>query len=336
MTNYVLGAHRFAEQSFIQPQDPTVWRQQSDWTTYFVIFPVLGVRSGAELLLSWVIVLTGLNGVLVYMTLLVALHVSLILAATALISTSHRYARFLAAVLLSSSAMLALGVAFQLLAQVLGLLLLTLGSVLCLAPMYRLSRLDLLKFVALAGITMGTLGLTYPEVFPFFGIAFLLYHAFAANEVRRFLFPALVTVLAVAIIAYFLIAPDAWHLITFLFRQAQVSQAEMALPKLFPYFLVPSGLAALWGLSPFVPVDSALLIVAIVVGAGLSVLAVAIAFRQLKNREAAASLAVTMMALVPFLFLAESGFGLLKLAMFAQPFILPTMAIAACRLLRAN
>jgi len=129
MSNYVLLAHRLAEQAYIQAPDPTVWRQQSDWVAYSVVYTAIGSRSGAELLLAWLIVLTGWNGVIVYMPLLIALHVALITTATALISTPHRYARLLAAVLLSSSATLTLGIVFQLLAQVLGLLLLALGSV---------------------------------------------------------------------------------------------------------------------------------------------------------------------------------------------------------------
>src|SRR5262245_26160727 len=32
MTNYALQAHRLAEQSYVQAQDPMVWRQQSDWS----------------------------------------------------------------------------------------------------------------------------------------------------------------------------------------------------------------------------------------------------------------------------------------------------------------
>src|SRR5260370_33564555 len=77
-------------------------------------------------------------GLMVSMPLLVALHVALIAATTALIGVPHRYARLLAAVLMSSPAILTLGVVLQLVAQVLGLILLALSCVLCLSPFYRL------------------------------------------------------------------------------------------------------------------------------------------------------------------------------------------------------
>ena len=337
MSNYVLLAHRLAEQAYIQAPDPTVWRQQSDWVAYSVVYTAIGSRSGAELLLAWLIVLTGWNGAIVYMPLLIALHVALITAATALISTPHRYARLLAAVLLSSSATLTLGIVFQLLAQVLGLLLLALGSVLCLAPIYRLSWRAFSKFVPLAAITMATLMLTYPEVLPFFGIAFLLYHGFAANEFRRFLRPALVTIPAIAILGSLLITPDAIGYFTFLVGQARSSQANMALPELFPYFLVPQGLAALWGF-PIVgaQLHVAVIVVGIIVGAGLGIAAIASTVWLIRRREPEAALAAVMIALAPFLFFANSGFGLLKLAMFAQPFLLSTLVVALCRLFRVT
>src|SRR4029079_6281176 len=115
-----------------------------------------------------------------------------------------------------------------------------------------------------------------PEALPFFGIAFLLYHGLATNEFRRFLRPALVMVPAIAIIGSLLIAPDAMGFFTFLVGQARASLGQMTLPELFPYFLVPSGLSALWGF-PLVGarLHEAIVVVGIVIGAGLSVAAIA-------------------------------------------------------------
>src|SRR5262245_7824619 len=127
MTNYVLSAHRFVDQSFVRLPDPDAWLRQSDWAAYFLTYPAFGIRCATDLLLAWVIVLTGEPGAMVYMSLMVALHVTLILTATALISTPHRIARILAAALMSAAAMMSLGVVLQLFGQILGLLLLCLG-----------------------------------------------------------------------------------------------------------------------------------------------------------------------------------------------------------------
>jgi hypothetical protein len=336
MTNYVLDAHRLVDQAYIQSPDPAVWRNQSDWAAYYVTFPILGFRPGAQLLLAWAITITGMNGLMVYMPLLVALHVALIAVATALIGVPHRYARLLAAILMSSSAMLTLGVVLQLVAQVLGLILLALSCILCLSPFYRLNRRVLWRFIALAAVVMTTFVLSYPEMLGFFGLAFLIYHGLAAIDIRRFVVPASKAIIAIAVIASVPIAADAFSLVTFLLQQIQVGGTTMRLPELFPYFLIPSGLGAMWGLNEYVAGESVWLSASIVCGAVLGVLAVASTCWLSWRREPAAAVGVVMIAVAPVLFLTDNGFGALKLAMYVQPFLLSTMALATCLTLRGS
>ena len=336
MTNYVLDAHRLVDQAYIQNPDIEVWRNQSDRTAYYVLYPVFDIRSGAQLLLAWVITLTGMNGLMVYMALLVALHVTLIGAATALIRVPHRHARRLTAILLSSSAMLTLGVMLQLIAQVLGLIFLALGCILCLGPFYRLGKWALSRFIMLAALVMAAFALNYPEMLGFFGLAFLIHHGLAAADIRNFQLPAFVAVVAIAIIASVLITPDALGLAAFTLRQVQVAGTRMRHTDLFPYFLVPSGLAALWGLSPYIVGESLRLTASIVGGSVLSIMAIASTCWLSWRGEPAAAVVAVMIAVAPTLFLTDNGFGALKLAMYAQPFLLPTMVLATCLALRGS
>ena len=336
MTNYVLSAHRLVDQPFVRVPDADVWLRQSDWAAYFVSFSAFGVRCATDLLLAWVIVLTGEHGAMVYMSLMVALHVALILAATALISTPHRYARILAAALMSAAAMISLGVVLQLVGQILGLLLLCLACVLYLGPFYRLGRNALVRFAVLASVVVAVLVLSYPEVLPFLALAFIAYHCIGARNVRPFVGRGVLALLAIGGVAIVLILPDVGALLAFMFSQAQGSQGSGLHAELFPYFLVPSGLASLWGFNVYYSVGSALLPLGILCGVALTIFALIGAIWLAWREEPGATVTVVMGALGIFLFNESSGFGTFKLVMYVQPFLLTTTVLSFCLLLRTS
>lgn len=334
LTNYVLGAHRLVNEGYIQDPDPGVWADQSDWSIYYGEFTAAGIRSGSELLLAWAIALTGRNGLEIYMPLLVALDITLIFAATALVGTPYRFARLLSAVLLATAAMLTLGVTFQLIAQILGLILLVLACTLGLSPFYRLQKRALVGFVIFLAIVMASLILTYPEVVPFFGVAFLIYHGMRYREIVEYGGRVLLSIAAVGIVASGLIAPDVLGLTTFFLYQLKASGSAQAFPELFPYFLMPSGLAALWGLYSFSSgIGGAAMTVATIFGFTLSSFAVVASAWLVWRAEPAAVVLLVMFAVGLVLFFGDAGFGTLKLAMYAQPFMLPVTVLAICRLL---
>lgn len=333
MPNYVFDAHRLVDQAFVQQQDPEVWVQQSDWSAYYNVDAI--VRMGAQLLLAWTIVLTGKSGILIYMPLLVSLHVGLLAAATALIPRPRRYDRVTAALLLSCSAMLTLGVVLQLIAQVLGLLLLSLSCVLCLSPFYRLERNAFARFAALAGVVIAAFVLSYPEMLPFFGLAFLIHHGPGILENRRFLGRVLVGVVTIAVFALALIALEALRLTNYLYGQIS-SGVFNGLPDLFPYFLAPAGLAALWGLAPYTATGEAPMAAAIAVAAVLSVITIAAILWLVWRREPAAAVTLVMIVLAVPLIVVSSGFGVFKLAMYIQPFLLLTLILGLSFMLRVN
>lgn len=329
-TNYVLDAERLADSGYLQPSDPDVWQRQSDWATYFIIFAAVGARTGAELLLSATMTVIGKTAVETYMPLIVAMHVSVVTAAAGLINAPGRYARVAAAAALSLAAMLALGVVLQLLAQVLGLALLALACALCLTRFWRLGRRALRRWIALAAMVFAAFVLSYPEAVPFFAAAFVLHHVLD-SQLRRHARALVVPVTAVAIVAGALIAPDLVGLAGYLINQFRFSTGILQHARLFPYFLVPSGLAALFGLVSYSPHDFFGLPGAVAVGVLLAVGCAAATVWQVWRREPPAAVVAVMMVLGWILFARNVGFGLFKLAMYAQPFLIPTVAVSVCR-----
>ncbi|MEI9987042.1 MAG: hypothetical protein WDN69_30110 [Aliidongia sp.] len=200
---------------------------------------------------AWAVAVVGRDETAIYMPLIVSWHVAALAAAAALVGTAHRFARLLGAFLLTVSALSTLGVTSQLLGQELGLTCLSLAAVLLLSPFYRLARPALTRFVVLTGFVMAGFLLSYPEMLPFLGLGFLIYHGVQLRELRRYWRPALAGAFAIGGLAAAATAPDVWALVKFLFDQAAASNSKMLYPELFPYFLIPSGLSALWGLSPF-------------------------------------------------------------------------------------
>jgi len=335
MTNYVLDAQRFVDQPFIRVPDPDVWLRQSDWSVYYVVFPAFGIRSASDLLLAWVIALTREDGAMIYMSLMVALHVSLILAATALISTPYRFARLLAAAVMSASAMMSLGVVVQLFGQILGLLLLCLGCTLYLSPFYRLARGALIRFALLASAVLAVLILSYPEVLPFLALAFIVHHCIGVRDIGPFVVRGFFSLLAIGGITVALTVPDAAALLAFMFNQVLVSAGAMRrYDVVFPYFLIPAGWAKLWGFSVYYGVGGAVLSLGILCGAFLTVFTLISAIWLAWRREVAAVVTLVMVGLGVVLLMEGSGFGTFKLAMYMQPFLLTTAVLSSYLYLR--
>src|SRR5262245_1779932 len=336
MTNYVRAALRLLDQPIIRVPDPACWLRKGDWAAYCVPFPVFAGPSASDLLLAWVITLTREDGAMVYMSLMVALHVSLILAATALIFTPYHFARLSAATVMSASAMLSLGVVVQLFGQILGLLLLCLGCVLYLSPFYRLARRALIRFAMLASAALAVLVLSYPEVLSFLALAFIIYHCVGVSDIRPFV-SGFLSLLAIGGGAIALIAPDVLTLLSFMFHQMQTAAgARRNVDVIFPYFLVPAGWAKLWGFGIYYGVGGALLSLEILCGAFLTIFTLLSAIWLAWRKELAAIVTLVMAGLGVVLLTEGSGFGTFKLAMYMQPFLLTTAVLSSCLLLRTS
>jgi hypothetical protein len=334
--NYILDTDRLARQPFIGSPDSDSWLSQSDWGSYYVTYPLRGVRTGTDLLFAWVVSLFGYDEPSLFMPLIVAFHVAALAAAIALVGTAYRFARLLSGAMLAVTALASAGVELQLLGQELGLVFLTLASTLLLSPFYRLSRVARARFVILTSLVMAAFFISYPEMLPFFGVGFLIYHGAGVRELSRYWRRYLSILVPIAILSYTLIAPDVLPAINFLLSQVHLSQSQMLFPELFPYLLIPSGIGALWGLNSYIPGGVALLGRDVAIGIGLTLSgATAIgALWMVWRREACAALVVVMALVAVMLAMGNSGFGMFKLAMYAQPFLMTTMVLSLCRALK--
>jgi hypothetical protein len=334
--NYILDTDRLVRQPFIGSPDRDSWLNQSDWGSYYVTYPLRGVRTGSDLLFAWLTSLFGYDEPALFMPLIVTFHVAALAAATALVGTAYRFARLLSGAMLAVAALSSAGVELQLLGQELGLVFLTLTSTLLLSPFYRLSRAAMARFVILTSLVTAAFLISYPEMLPFLGVGFFIYHGVGAKEVRRYWRRGLAALVLIAVMSSLLIAPDVLLAINFLLGQAHASQSQMLYPELFPYLLIPSGIGALWGLNSYIPGGVALLGGNLAIGLGLALSgATAIGTLWMVWRREACSALVVVMALVAVvLAMSNSGFGMFKLAMYVQPFLMTTLVLSLCRALK--
>lgn len=339
MVNYVLGAHRLLDQPYLQLPDMESLALKRDATLGFWFYAVLGIRPGSELMLAWLVSLTSISGLQVFMPLIMAFHLALISASGALMccSSRHRLAASLTCLWLGFSALSTLGVLYQLVAQVFGLGLLA-GSAAVLVrfpeswPKGRMFRSGLL-----AALLVSALFIAYPETIPFLAASVAGIWAIQQFVLRRTRLSSFLVPYGTAGICSLLILnvylQDAF---TFLRLQTQVEQASLDVEtSVFPYYLIPSGLANLWGLQPIsVAAEEPWLSSGIVLGGLLLLAACAAAVSQSRRGHPAALLTLVMLFLALYLFARRVDFGLFKLAMFIQPFMTGTVVVAWLALIR--
>src|SRR5262249_43920474 len=141
-------------------------------------------RPGCDLVLAWVMALTGLTVHAAYMPLILAFHLVLISAAGALLCRGEGspMPAWWVCLLMALSALTTLGTLYQLLAQVPGLALLAACAVFYLRPLDEIGRQPALRHGTLLAVLAAGLMLMYPEVIPFLGLAFLV--GLAANRAQ--------------------------------------------------------------------------------------------------------------------------------------------------------
>jgi hypothetical protein len=117
----------------------------------------------------------------------------------------------------------------------------------------------------------------------------------------------------------------------YLAHQATARPQGGLVTEIFPYYLLPTGLANLWGLLPLSGPwpDEPWLSIRIVLGAILLAGAAVGVCWMARWAHPAAVVSIVMFGLAGWLFHEHFGFGLFKLAMYIQPFLLATI-VAAC------
>ncbi len=330
MANYTLGAERTINYGFfdIPPAGDLLSGRDLSLGYWFAN---LGVRSGSEIMNGWVAALTSLSPHQVFMPLIFALHLALISAGGALACRTHRYrlAALLTCGLLAISALMSLGVLYQLISQVGGLTLLAATAFALMRPFTETNRVLLIRCGLLLALLGAALLVEYPEVVPFLGLSWLLYLGVLQVK-RRLAIRPLAIVLSVAVVlGVGLLNSYVPTSVVFLWYQAGAGLAAPDLSlSLFPYYLVPSGLATLWGFQSVVSLTSEpWLSLSILLGGVLLLTAVFAAFYGALRGYSAGTMTLVMLGATVTLFSKHFDFGLYKLAMYLQPFMIPTLVL---------
>lgn len=334
MANYALGAQRFLNNAFFAPPNLDALFEGKDYSEAYWFMHVLGKsRSGSELMLAFVWGFSGQNAHFVFMPTIMALHLALIAGAGALVSglQTSRRAPLIAMSGMAISPLTTLGALYQLIGQVGGLALLCAAVTLTWRPQDFQSNARFLISQLPAALVFAGLFVWYPEILPFFGLGWICYVGLLFWQRGRGALKVVLPALAVGLIV--LAALNKYVVDSFLFLLAQahggLQSADLS-TVLFPYFLVPSGLAALWGLIPIAgettePFLSLSIIFALILFYWLGRKVI---WQQVCRVSVPVAMFLVMTVLGILLFVRNNDFGLFKLAMFVQPFLLGMIAIA--------
>lgn len=334
MANYCLAAQRFLNHGFFDQLNLEDLKSGKDYSlAYWFMHVAGGVRSGSELMLAVVWAFTGLNAHQIFMPVILALHLALIAATGAMLADLGRARRtpLIAMGLLAISPLTTLGALYQLIGQIGGLALLTAAIALMYRSFHIANSFRLIRGTVPAALIFAAIFVWYPEVLPFFGLGWILYVifmlVFRTQNAWRVISAAMVVgvLVSLALNKYVIAA------VSFMLTQASGGMLP-ADPNavLFPYFLVPSGMAAFWGLIPIAG-DIREPFVSLSIACGLFLfywVGRYVLPKEIKRPEAPACMLLVMIAISFFLFYRNIDFGLFKLAMFAQPFLAGVLAIA--------
>jgi hypothetical protein len=341
MANYCIGAQRLHDHGFGDVPDKDELLSGRDYTLgYWFMHVPADQRAGSETVVAWVMSCTGLSPHQAFMPVIVVFYLLLLSAAGALVCQSQEAwgKALLTTVLLALSALTTLGVVYQLIAQVAGLSLLTGCAVVLMRPYRDLDLRAGMRLGALAALVMTPLLLVYPEVFPFLLVGFACY-LFVAWRKKELAWRPLAAG-AAGSIAILLLLLNSYASVPLSFFFMQLThfnpQNKQMLMELFPYFLIPSGPAHLWGLAPIGgdPSLDAQISVKILLGMGLLAAGCVAAAVTARRGEPAGIVAAVMLVVGVVLLVRCDAYGLFKMAMFLQPFLLGAAATAWCSLWR--
>lgn len=328
MANYCLAAERFASHGFFEVPSGIDLNRRDYAQTYWYMHVSDLMRFGSEHILAWARCITGEPATRLFMTVIVSLAGSQLLAAAGLILHFGRYRRWalLGAFLLAISPLFLLGSLYQLIAQVGGM-----GLLLTLLALLTETRPDrTLKGRARQALAPALLGAmlctTYPEVTPFAVAVFLPYLAIMAIRDRdralRLLALSCLTLGGIIVLLHHNLFS---YIYTFSKQFESATRVTDLSLSLFPFFMIPTGFSNLFGWMPIghdfsEPFQSA----SVIAGMALLLAVMAAGLRSFTRGLPIALLFMVQLVLAFKLFTGGNDFGLYKLAMFMQP------ALCAC------
>lgn len=321
--NYNLRAIRFLNNGFYQEPSIEAMRAGRDYPGFFWFLDVAAdTRPGSDILLAWVSGLLGKNPFFVFMPLILAFHGVFSFAAAGLaMSSFRRRSALFAALVLTAIAPLSLyAVHQQLIAQVVGLAFMCATACLTFVPFRELNSIGR---IALTSIIVAAYWLIYPETVPFFVLAFLLFHV-SNLRTKEWGWNLSWIALMPPAIACLVLGPYAFSFFFFILSQLKGSSTQGVYDgvSIFPYFLIPNGLAVFFGFSRLGNLMNEPRL-SLSIGAGLLLLVV-VAFGTLlglMRKRPISSYLIVIILFAAILVGQRNDFGIFKIAMFAQAFI---------------
>jgi hypothetical protein len=310
------------------------------------------MRFGSELVLAWISALTGVKALGVFMPVILGFGLVQLFAAAALALHLGRWRRraLIGTAILAASPLFMLGMLYQLIAQVGGIALL-LASTAVLTARLPATRRRLLPHILVLSIIGAAFAVFYPEVTAFAVLTTMIVGALEWFRTRVFPLARLGLVMygivgVVILLRYNILS----YLFTILYQFGSGFRTVDLKLSLFPYFLIPSGLANLFGFLPLAinfgePFTSLailggfLLLVTATFFAVCESLALPLFARARRATRSPAPAAILLLVLFGICFKLYTGgndFGLYKAAMFMQPVLATALATALVCLPRAR
>lgn len=338
MANYCMGAERLLHFGYYQPPNAAALAG-ADYTQMTWFLHVLH-RPGSELFMAMVQAVTGLGSLRIFMPVIVAFLACQISGAAAMTWAAgrSRLAVWLVWLLMAVSALVTLGTLYQLIAQVIGLGIAAGVVAVLLQPLQEVPAPNRLRRGALIGLLLAGLLVAYTEVLPFVALGYVLYVLVTLRgdwAAWRRALPVLAIGAAVAIVLLNRLLPLAT---IYVLRQAASTAPENPATTMFPYYMLPAGPVYFWGLfaiGRLLPSD-AIMSLWIILALGLCAGAAALVGRSFLRRQGPAFVCAIMGAVWAVLFVKHAGFGMYKLAMYFQPFILSALVLGWMSLWRSR
>lgn len=332
MANYTLAAQRFLHEGYFNiPGSRDFYSNANSELYSWQLYVLNGSRSGADLTLAVAASVFGIHPAFLFMPVIMSFYLLLLCGSSSLLaSIEHRHVvTVIFCILMALSPLNLFGALYQLLGQVFGIAVLCSLITIIMMPHRKFKLASAFSHAFLAALLAATLAIVYPESTPFALLPWLFYQLLMVRN-RGFYFKPFAATWSLALLLLILMLNTYIPaLVVFLSTQTSggLSVSNPAAVA-FPFYLVPSGFAVAWGLLPIAAATAEpLLSIGIILGALLLVVCTASAIALAMRAEPIAIVAIVMLCLGAVFEFRYNDFGLYKLAMYAQPFILGTILL---------
>jgi hypothetical protein len=330
MSNYALSAQQLLHHGLLAPIDVQALAAGKDYATTTTGLHLLGARPGADLMLALASAIAVHLPYEVFMPMTFAFNLCGVcsVGALAMQGTRRWWAASVAALLLVVSPLATFGVLQQLIAQVWGLALGTAVFALLMRSELHSRRAKPLAELAPIGILVAGLVIVYVELASALAAAYVLY--LLVLGVRRELSPRALALLALIALGIVVVVLNSYLLTELRFVKVQANagvSGEGGVP-LFGFAFVPAALPGVLGMQELRVLTQAPRLGLSIAVAGVLLLGVVAGAVASAYRGAAAAVGLVAFAVLAVVLVLHGGdFGMYKLFMYIQPFLVASVAV---------